>query len=120
PPYIKKELKDKERYQTVYSKYEGSAAAPTAGLHFTESLLNEIEKKGIKLAYITLHVGLGTFRPVKVDNIEEHRMHSEYFEITQESADLINSTKNNGNRVICVGTTSTRTIESVADDSGMI
>lgn len=120
PPYIKKELSDKERYQTVYSKHEGSAAAPTAGLHFTENLLNEIEKKGIKLAYITLHVGLGTFRPVKVTNVEEHKMHSEYYDISQESADLINSSRKNGKRIICVGTTSIRTLESAADAAGII
>lgn len=120
PPYIKKELKDKERYQTVYSKHEGSAAAPTAGLHFTDDLLEEIEKKGVKLAYITLHVGLGTFRPVKVTNIEEHKMHSEYYDISRESADMINSSKEKGKRIICVGTTSTRTIESAADADGII
>lgn len=120
PPYIKKELKDKERYQTVYSKYEGSAAAPTAGLHFTEELLQKLSDKGITLAYITLHVGLGTFRPVKVKNIEEHKMHSEYFEITKECANAINSAKKKGGRIICVGTTSTRTLESVADNNGEI
>lgn len=120
PPYIKKELKDKERYQTVYSKYEGSAAAPTAGLHFTEELLQKLSDKGIILAYITLHVGLGTFRPVKAKNIEEHKMHSEYFEITKECANAINSVKKKGGRIICVGTTSTRTLESVADDNGEI
>lgn len=120
PPYIKKELKDKERYQTVYSKYEGSAAAPTAGLHFTEELLQKLSDKGIILAYITLHVGLGTFRPVKVKNIEEHKMHSEYFEITKECANAINSVKKKGGRIICVGTTSTRTLESVADGNGEI
>lgn len=120
PPYITHKLKDKNRYQTVYAKYEGSAAAPTAGLHFTEKYLQEIEEMGIKLAYVTLHVGLGTFRPVKVDNVLEHHMHSEYYEITKEAADIINSTKSNGGRVICVGTTSCRTIESAADDSGII
>lgn len=120
PPYIKKELKDKERYQTVYSKHEGSAAAPTAGLHFTETLLQDIERKGVKLVYITLHVGLGTFRPVKVKNIEEHKMHSEYYDISQESADMINSARKAGKRIICVGTTSTRTLESVADDDGIV
>ncbi|SHJ24164.1 tRNA preQ1(34) S-adenosylmethionine ribosyltransferase-isomerase QueA [Lutispora thermophila] len=120
PPYIKKELEDKERYQTVYSKHEGSAAAPTAGLHFTDTLLQDIENKGIKLAYITLHVGLGTFRPVKVKNIEEHKMHSEYYDINQESADKINSSRKEGKRIICVGTTSTRTLESVADENGMV
>lgn len=120
PPYIKKELKDKERYQTVYSKYEGSAAAPTAGLHFTEELLQKLSDKGIILAYITLHVGLGTFRPVKVKNIEEHNMHSEYFEITEECANAINSAKGKGGKIICVGTTSTRTLESAANDIGEI
>lgn len=120
PPYITHKLKDKNRYQTVYAKYEGSAAAPTAGLHFTEKYLQEIEEMGIKLAYVTLHVGLGTFRPVKVDNVLEHHMHSEYYEITKEAADIINSTKSNGGRVICVGTTSCRTIESAADDLGFI
>ncbi|NLM44082.1 MAG: tRNA preQ1(34) S-adenosylmethionine ribosyltransferase-isomerase QueA [Clostridiales bacterium] len=120
PPYIKEELKDKERYQTVYSKYEGSAAAPTAGLHFTEKLLKKIEHKGVNLAYITLHVGLGTFRPVKVRNIEEHSMHSEYYEITKDNADIINNTKKSGNKVICVGTTSTRAIESAATSYGVI
>ena len=114
PPYIKKELEDKKRYQTVYSKYDGSAAAPTAGLHFTEELLCKIKNKGIKIAYITLHIGLGTFRPVKTIHIEEHKMHSEYYEITDECAKTINSTKKNGGRIICVGTTSTRTLESAA------
>lgn len=120
PPYIKHKLKDKNRYQTVYAKYDGSAAAPTAGLHFTPELLKEIENKGIKLAYVTLHVGLGTFRPVKVENILEHHMHSEYFEITEETAATINETKEAGGRIICVGTTSCRTIESAADESGHI
>ncbi|MDD2481104.1 MAG: tRNA preQ1(34) S-adenosylmethionine ribosyltransferase-isomerase QueA [Lutispora sp.] len=120
PPYIKKKLEDKERYQTVYSKYEGSAAAPTAGLHFTENLLEEIDTRGVSLAYITLHVGLGTFRPVKVTNIEEHKMHSEYYEISQESAEIINSSKQNGKKIVCVGTTSTRTLESAADADGII
>ncbi|MDD4834456.1 MAG: tRNA preQ1(34) S-adenosylmethionine ribosyltransferase-isomerase QueA [Lutispora sp.] len=120
PPYIKKKLEDKERYQTVYSKYEGSAAAPTAGLHFTENLLEEIDARGVRLAYITLHVGLGTFRPVKVTNIEEHKMHSEYYEISQESAEIINSSKQNGKKIVCVGTTSTRTLESAADADGII
>lgn len=118
PPYITHKLKDKNRYQTVYAKYDGSAAAPTAGLHFTKELLQQIEEKGVGLAYVTLHVGLGTFRPVKVDNILEHHMHSEYYQITQEAADLINKTKENGGRVICVGTTSCRTIESAADENG--
>lgn len=120
PPYITHKLQDKNRYQTVYAKYEGSAAAPTAGLHFTEDLLEEIRKKGVRTAYVTLHVGLGTFRPVKVDNVLEHHMHSEHYEITKEAADLINETKASGNRVICVGTTSCRTIESAADENGML
>ena len=118
PPYIKEELRDKERYQTVYSKVSGSAAAPTAGLHFTPELLRKIEAMGVKLGYVTLHVGLGTFRPVKEENITDHEMHSEYCVIPQETADLINETKKNGGRVICVGTTSCRTIESWARDDG--
>lgn len=118
PPYITHKLQDKNRYQTVYAKYEGSAAAPTAGLHFTNELLKQIEQKGIKIAYVTLHVGLGTFRPVKVDNVLEHHMHSEYYEITKEAADTINAAKQRGNKVICVGTTSCRTIESAADKNG--
>lgn len=120
PPYIKHRLKDKNRYQTVYAKYDGSAAAPTAGLHFTPELLNKIQDKGIKLAYVTLHVGLGTFRPVKVDNILEHHMHSEFYNVTAEAASIINETKKNGKRVICVGTTSCRTIESAADENGIV
>lgn len=120
PPYIKHKLKDKNRYQTVYAKYDGSAAAPTAGLHFTPELLKEIENKGVKLSYVTLHVGLGTFRPVKVENILDHHMHSEFYQITREAADTINETKRNGGRVICVGTTSCRTIESAADDNGIL
>lgn len=120
PPYIKESLSDKERYQTVYSKNEGSAAAPTAGLHFTNELLHEIEDKGVNLVYITLHVGLGTFRPVKVENIEDHHMHSEYFEVTDEACNIINKTKTNGKRVIAVGTTSTRTLESIGDKNGFI
>lgn len=120
PPYIKHKLKDKNRYQTVYAKYDGSAAAPTAGLHFTPELLKEIEEKGVNLAYVTLHVGLGTFRPVKVENILDHHMHSEFFQITKEAADTINETKRRGGRVICVGTTSCRTIESAADESGRL
>lgn len=120
PPYITHKLKDKNRYQTVYAKCDGSAAAPTAGLHFTEELLNRIEKKGVKLAYVTLHVGLGTFRPVKADNILEHHMHSEYYQISAEAAELINETRRSGKRVICVGTTSCRTIESAADENGML
>lgn len=118
PPYIKAELKDQERYQTVYSKVVGSAAAPTAGLHFTPELLKQIETMGVKLCYVTLHVGLGTFRPVKEDEITDHTMHSEYCVIPQETADLINETKKNGGRVICVGTTSCRTIESQAAEDG--
>ena len=118
PPYITHKLQDKNRYQTVYAKYDGSAAAPTAGLHFTRELLNQIEEKGIKLAYVTLHVGLGTFRPVKAENILEHHMHSEYYQISKEAADVINETKERGGRVICVGTTSCRTVESAADDKG--
>ncbi len=120
PPYITHKLKDNDRYQTVYAKYEGSAAAPTAGLHFTKELLSEIEAKGVRLAFVTLHVGLGTFRPVKEENILEHHMHSEYYEVSREAADAINETKKNGGRVICVGTTSCRTIESVADENGHI
>lgn len=113
PPYITHKLKDKDRYQTVYAKFEGSAAAPTAGLHFTNALLNKIKDMGVSLAYVTLHVGLGTFRPVKVDNVTDHHMHSEYFHISAENAELINSAKKTG-RIICVGTTSCRTIESAA------
>ena len=120
PPYIKAKLDDRERYQTVYSKYEGSAAAPTAGLHFTKELLNKIEHNGINIAYLTLHVGLGTFRPVKVENIEEHHMHSEYYEVTEEAADIINRTKRNKGRVIAVGTTTTRTLETIANQKGEI
>jgi S-adenosylmethionine:tRNA ribosyltransferase-isomerase len=120
PPYITKTLEDKERYQTVFSKHEGSAAAPTAGLHFTPELLEEIQQIGVRLAYITLHVGLGTFRPVKVENILEHTMHSEYFDVSSETAEIINSTKAGGGRVICVGTTSTRTVESIAEADGTI
>ena len=118
PPYIKEELQDQERYQTVYSKVNGSAAAPTAGLHFTPELLERITAKGVGVGYVTLHVGLGTFRPVKEDEIEQHDMHSEYCTIPQETADLINRTKANGGRVICVGTTSCRTIESWAGEDG--
>ena len=118
PPYIKEELQDQERYQTVYSKVNGSAAAPTAGLHFTPELLERIAAKGVGVGYVTLHVGLGTFRPVKEDEIEQHDMHSEYCTIPQETADLINRTKVNGGRVICVGTTSCRTIESWAGEDG--
>lgn len=118
PPYIKAELQDRERYQTVYSKVVGSAAAPTAGLHFTPELLEKIAAKGVGIGYVTLHVGLGTFRPVKEDEITEHEMHSEYCTIPQETADLINRTKANGGRVICVGTTSCRTLESWANEDG--
>jgi len=120
PPYITHKLQDKNRYQTVYAKYEGSAAAPTAGLHFTKELLEELSGRGIKTAYVTLHVGLGTFRPVKVDNVLEHHMHTEYYQVSQEAADMINETKKSGHRVICVGTTSCRTIESAADENGML
>ena len=120
PHYITEKLTDKERYQTVYSKYDGSAAAPTAGLHFTPELLADIEAKGVKLAYVTLHVGLGTFRPVKADEITDHKMHSEFYILPQETADLVNETKKNGGRVICVGTTSNRVIETVADENGMV
>lgn len=120
PPYITHKLKDKNRYQTVYAKYDGSAAAPTAGLHFTNELLGKIEEKGVKLAYVTLHVGLGTFRPVKAQNILEHHMHSEYYQITEHAANTINAAKKNGRRVICVGTTSCRTVESAADEHGRL
>ncbi|MGV2927345.1 tRNA preQ1(34) S-adenosylmethionine ribosyltransferase-isomerase QueA [Macrococcus capreoli] len=118
PPYIKETLDDQDRYQTVYAKALGSAAAPTAGLHFTKALLNEIEAKGVNITYITLHVGLGTFRPVSVDTIEDHNMHSEYYEMTEQTAQLLNETRANGNRIISVGTTSTRTLETIADDTG--
>ncbi len=120
PPYITQKLCDKERYQTVYSKHEGSAAAPTAGLHFTKELLSKIENMGVNIAYVTLHVGLGTFRPVKVENAEEHKMHSEFYVIDKENADIINRTKKNGGRVISVGTTSTRVVETVADTDGTL
>lgn len=120
PPYITHQLKDQSRYQTVYAKYEGSAAAPTAGLHFTKELLQKIKEKGIVIANVTLHVGLGTFRPVKVDDVTKHHMHSEYFMIEQSEADKINSAHANGKRVICVGTTSCRTIESAADENGIV
>lgn len=118
PPYITHELQDKNRYQTVYAKFDGSAAAPTAGLHFTKEFLNRLEASGVRLAYVTLHVGLGTFRPVKVDDVREHHMHSEIYQVTKEAADTINAAKADGKRVICVGTTSLRTIESVADENG--
>lgn len=120
PPYIKEELQDNERYQTVYSKVVGSAAAPTAGLHFTPELLEQIREVGVKVCYVTLHVGLGTFRPVKAEDIQEHEMHSEFCMITQETADIINETRRNGGRVICVGTTSCRTIESFAAEDGTL
>ena len=114
PPYIHEKLEDQSRYQTVYAKEVGSAAAPTAGLHFTKELLKEIENKGVNIAYVTLHVGLGTFRPVSVDTIEEHEMHSEYYSMSKEVAELLNNTKKNGKRIIAVGTTSTRTLETIA------
>ncbi|MFR5947638.1 MAG: tRNA preQ1(34) S-adenosylmethionine ribosyltransferase-isomerase QueA [Clostridium sp.] len=120
PPYIHEKLEDKERYQTVYSKEKGSAAAPTAGLHFTKELLKKIEDKGVNIVYLTLHVGLGTFRPVKVENIENHNMHSEFYMLSKESAEVINETKKRGNRVISVGTTSTRTLETIGDENGMV
>lgn len=120
PPYIKEKLEDNERYQTVYSKHEGSAAAPTAGLHFTEELLKQIERKGVSIAFLTLHVGLGTFRPVKVQNIEEHLMHSEYFELTKEAAKKINKAKEGGRKVVAVGTTTTRTLETIANSEGQV
>lgn len=120
PPYITHKLQDKSRYQTVYAKYDGSAAAPTAGLHFTPELLQKLRDKGVKIAEVTLHVGLGTFRPVKVENVLEHHMHSEYYEITKEACDIINDTKANGGKVISVGTTSTRTVESAADENGLL
>ena len=120
PPYITEKLQDRERYQTVYSKHEGSAAAPTAGLHFTKELLGKIEEKGVDIAYVTLHVGLGTFRPVKVDVIEEHKMHSEFYELDEENANKINKAKENGGKIISVGTTSTRTLETIADENGVL
>ena len=120
PPYITHKLSDKNRYQTVYAKYNGSAAAPTAGLHFTEELLKEIEAMGVETAYVTLHVGLGTFRPVKEDNILEHHMHSEYYEVSEEAAEKINRIKAAGGRIVCVGTTSCRTVESAAGEDGKV
>lgn len=120
PPYIKEKLSDKERYQTVYSKIEGSAAAPTAGLHFTDELLEKIRSKGVKTAFVTLHVGLGTFRPVSVENVENHKMHSEYYEVSKETADIINETRRSGKRIVAVGTTSVRTLETCANDNGEI
>lgn len=120
PPYITEHLEDRERYQTVYSKHEGSAAAPTAGLHFTPELLKKIENAGVNLAYVTLHVGLGTFRPVKVDDVENHKMHSEFYTIDEKNAEIINSTKKNGGKIVSVGTTSTRVIETIADENGFL
>jgi S-adenosylmethionine:tRNA ribosyltransferase-isomerase len=120
PPYIKHQLKDKNRYQTVYAKYDGSAAAPTAGLHFTKELLSKVKEMGVDIAEVTLHVGLGTFRPVKVENVSEHHMHSEFYMISAEAAEKINRAKEGGHRVISVGTTSTRTLESAADENGRI
>ena len=120
PPYITHQLKDKNRYQTVYAKYDGSAAAPTAGLHFTKELLQQVKDKGVDIAEVTLHVGLGTFRPVKVDNVLDHHMHSEFYMVSQEAADKINNAKKNGGRIISVGTTSTRTLEAASDENGMI
>ena len=120
PPYIKEELKEKDRYQTIYAKYEGSSAAPTAGLHFTEELLKSIKDKGIEIANVTLHVGLGTFRPVQVENIEEHHMHTEHFYIKQEDAEKINNAKKSSKRIIAVGTTSCRVLESIADSNGLV
>lgn len=120
PPYITEKLEEKDRYQTVYAEHEGSAAAPTAGLHFTKELLQKIQDKGINIANVTLHVGIGTFRPVKVENIEEHKMHVEHFYIKQEDVEKINKTKQNGNKVVAVGTTSCRVLESVADDNGKL
>ena len=120
PPYITHKLRDRNRYQTVYAKYEGSAAAPTAGLHFTPELLDEVRAKGVRIGFVTLHVGLGTFRPVKVDDVEEHTMHTEWYNVPPETADLINKTHEEGHRVICVGTTSCRTIESAADEAGIV
>lgn len=120
PPYIHEKLEDKNRYQTVYAREEGSAAAPTAGLHFTKELLEKIKEKGIKIAHVTLHVGLGTFRPVKVENILEHHMHSEFYMVDEEDANMINECRANGGRVIAVGTTSTRTLETVTDENGIV
>lgn len=120
PPYIKKELQDRDRYQTVYARKEGSAAAPTAGLHFTEELLHQVQQKGITVARLLLHVGLGTFRPVKVEDIREHKMHQEYYEVTKETADIINAAKERGNKVVAVGTTSVRTLETAAGADGKV
>ena len=120
PPYITEKLEDRERYQTVYSKEQGSAAAPTAGLHFTKELLEKVKEKGVNIAYVTLHVGLGTFRPVKVDDVNEHVMHSEFYHLEEEDAEIINETKKRGNKIISVGTTSTRVLESVSDENGHV
>ena len=120
PPYITERLDDRERYQTVYSKEQGSAAAPTAGLHFTKELLEEVKKKGVNIAYVTLHVGLGTFRPVKVDDVNEHVMHSEFYNLEEDDAKIINDTKKRGNKIISVGTTSTRTLETIGDENGFV
>lgn len=120
PPYITEQLDDPDRYQTVYAREKGSSAAPTAGLHFTDKLLEEIKEMGVDIAYVTLHVGLGTFRPVKVENVEDHYMHTEYYEIKEENAKLINEARNAGGRIFCVGTTSCRVLESVADENGFV
>ena len=120
PPYITHKLKDKNRYQTVYAKNDGSAAAPTAGLHFTKELLEQVKAKGVNIAHVTLHVGLGTFRPVKVDDVEQHHMHSEFYMVEEDQAKLINDTKKQGGRVISVGTTSCRTLESATDENGIL
>ena len=120
PPYITEKLKEKDRYQTVYAKYEGSAAAPTAGLHFTKELLEQIKQKGVEIANVTLHVGIGTFRPVKVENIEDHKMHTEHFYIKQEDADKINKAKKSGHKIIAVGTTSCRVLESISKEDGTV
>ena len=120
PPYITHQLKDKNRYQTVYAKHDGSAAAPTAGLHFTKELLKEIQEKGVEIAHVTLHVGLGTFRPVKVDNVQDHHMHSEFYIVEESEAEKINRAKQAGNRVVCVGTTSCRTVESASTEEGLV
>ncbi len=120
PPYITHKLQDRNRYQTVYAKHDGSAAAPTAGLHFTKELLAEVEKKGVKIAYVTLHVGLGTFRPVKTENILEHHMHTEYCEVSADQAKIVNDAKAAGGKIVCVGTTSVRTVESMTDDEGVL
>lgn len=120
PPYIHEKLEDKDRYQTVYAKHNGSAAAPTAGLHFNDEMLDAVKEKGVSLAFVTLHVGLGTFRPVKADKVTEHLMHSEFYNLSEEAANIINDTKKNGGRIICVGTTSTRVIESISDENGAV